>query len=55
MIKLAPPADTKITYILTHNDDDLDRMSKMEWRMLVIHARTEVGRALNQYYYSKDR
>jgi hypothetical protein len=53
MIKLAPPADVKITYILTHNADDLDRVSRMEWRFLVNHARTEVGRALNQFFYGQ--
>jgi hypothetical protein len=51
MIKLTPPADVKITLILVHSADDLDRMSKMEWRFEVMKARTEVGRALNQFFY----
>ncbi len=55
MIKLNPNPVTPIITIkplkLVRSEDELDRMTKMEWRFEVMKARTEVGRALNQYFY----
>lgn len=54
MVKLVLPQEVKITVRplkLVPSADEVDRMSKMEWRFAVIDARTQVGRALNQFFY----
>lgn len=54
MVKLNAPTEVKITVQplkLVLAESEVDRMSKMEWRFEVMKARTEVGRALNQFFY----
>ncbi len=36
---------------LLRSADELDAMSKMEWRFEVMKARSTVGRALNAFFY----
>jgi len=54
MVKLVLPQEVKIAVRplkLVPSEDEYDRMSKMEWRFAVLDARTQVGRALNQFFY----
>ena len=55
MVKLVPPLAVKIEVLplkLVRSEDELDRMSRTEWRRAVRAARTDVGLALNAFFYT---